>query len=65
MPLCLAILFVLHTFGEMSEKKVSGFAAMMRKRKKEKEEKKDAVEEVKPVIKEVSLTCDDLGMVLW
>lgn len=47
----------------MSEKKVSGFAAMMRKRKKEKEEKKDTVEEVKPVIKEVSLTCYDLSMI--
>ena len=49
-----------HTFCVMSEKKVSGFAAMMRKRKKEKEEKKDTVEEVKPVIKEVSLTCNAL-----
>lgn len=47
----------------MSEKKVSGFAAMMRKRKKEKEEKKDTVEEVKPVIKEVSLTCNVLMMI--
>lgn len=42
---------------------MSGFAAMMRKRKKEKEEKKDTVEEVKPVIKEVSLTCYDLSMI--
>lgn len=47
----------------MSEKKVSGFAAMMRKRRKEKEEKKDDGEEVKPVIKEVSLTCVDFIMI--
>lgn len=47
----------------MSEKKVSGFAAMMRKRKKEREEKKDPVEEVKLVIKEVSLTCNALVII--
>lgn len=52
-----------HTICVMSEKKVSGFAAMMRKRRKEKEEKKDDGEEVKPVIKEVSLTCVDFIMI--
>ena len=42
----------------MSEKKLSGFAALMRQRRKERE--KEVIEkkaDVKPVIKEASLTC--------
>ena len=46
----------------MSEKKLTGFAALMRMRRQEAEKKKQESgkveeEQVKPVIKEISLTC--------
>lgn len=41
----------------MSEKKVTGFAALMKMRRKQNEEADSTREDVKPVIKEVSLTC--------
>ena len=42
----------------MSEKKLSGFAALMKMRRKEKEQTVKEDESVKPVIKEISLTCN-------
>ena len=48
----------------MSEKKLTGFAALMKMRKMEaekklKEEEEVEEERIKPVIKEISLTCND------
>ena len=44
----------------MSEKKLSGFAALMKKRRQEKEQSQPQEEEpsIKPVIKEISLSCN-------
>lgn len=49
----------------MSEKKLTGFAALMKMRRQEAEKKKQESgnteeEQIKPVIKEISLTCTPL-----
>lgn len=41
----------------MSEKKLSGFAALMKMRRQEKDKQEGEEQELKPVIKEISLSC--------
>ena len=62
MPKTIYIHYIASSQIIMSEKKLTGFAALMKMRRLEAEKKKQEPEkmekeQVKPVIKEVSLTC--------
>ena len=62
MPKTIYIHYIVSSQIIMSEKKLTGFAALMKMRRLEAEKKKQEPEkmekeQVKPVIKEVSLTC--------
>ena len=56
--LCHSTSLILSRLETMSEEKITGFAALMRerRRKQQKQEEEESVE-VKPVIRETTLTC--------